>query len=182
MGIGVQADIFSDIFNSLARSFSDAIHLIIGFIPPLIGAIVLLIIGWIIATIISAIVARILHATRLDDALNRAGAGEFVRRAGLRRPPSGLLARVVFYFVFLIFVVAAANALNIPAITQVVNSIILWLPNLFVALLVLIVGVILARFVGDLVHAAVAGTGIAGANFLGRSRAWRSSPSPRSSR
>jgi hypothetical protein len=162
----VHADIGSDLVNSLGRSLSDALHLIIAFVPALLGALVLLLVGWLVARVVSAIVGRLLRAARLDEALERAGASEFLRRAGIRRRPSSLLARVLYYFVFLIFVVAAANALNIPTVTAVVSSIVLWLPNLFVALLVLVVGILLARFVGDLVRVAVGGAGIGGAALL----------------
>lgn len=157
--------------GSLGSQFTDAlgnaIREFVAFIPALIGAIVLLIVGWIVAAIVRAVVRRVLGALHFDQLLERAGIHELTGRGGVRTDPAGLLARVVFWFVFLIFVLAAAKALGVEAITAIVTNIVLFLPSLFVALLIIIVGMVLARLAGDLVRDAMNDAGVNGGGVVG---------------
>lgn len=161
-----------DLGTQIVDAFGRAIGVLFSFIPALIGALIILLVGWIIARIVSAIIARALRALRFDQVMDRTGLPEMMQRAGVRTDPAGLLAGLVFWFIFLIFVVAAANALNVPAITTIVTSIVLFLPNVFVALLILIIGLLLARFVADLVRTALAATTVGGAALIAGIARW----------
>lgn len=152
--------------DQVVSAFGHGVAVLFGFIPALIGAIVLLVIGWILATVLKNVLVRVLRAMHFDQAMNRAGVGAFLQRGGVRMDAADVLATVVYWFVFLIFLVAAANALAVPAITSILNAIVLWLPELFVALLVVIVGMLLARVVGDIVRDAAEGAGLQGARLL----------------
>lgn len=156
----------ADVGTKILDAFGNAIAVLFGFIPALIGALIILLIGWIVARIVRAIVVRALRALRFDQVMDRTGLPEMMQRAGVRTDPAGLLAGVVYWFIFLIFVVAAANAVNVPAITSIVTNIVLFLPNVFVALLILIIGMLLARFVADLVRAGLSATTVGGAALI----------------
>lgn len=162
----------ADIGTQILDAFGKAIAVLFSFIPALIGAVIILLIGWIVARVVSALVRRALGLIHFDRMMERTGLQELLTRAGMRTDPAGLLAGLVYWFIFLIFVVAAANALNIPAITTLVTSIVLFLPNVFVALLIVLIGMALARFVADLVRGAAAGAGAGGANFLAGLARW----------
>jgi hypothetical protein len=158
--------VLADVGGQILDAFGKAIAVLFAFIPALIGALVILVIGWIVAAIVKALLVRVLRAVHFDQAMDHAGVGTLMRRGGVHADAAGLLATVVFWFIFLIFVVAAANAINVPAITSILNAIVLWLPQLFVALLVVIVGMLLARVVGDIVRDALRGAGMGGAQLL----------------
>lgn len=158
--------IFADIGSELVAAFGRAVGVLFSFIPSLIGALLILLIGWIIATVVKNVLVRVLRAVHFDQAMNHAGVGALLQRGGVRADAAMVLSRVVFWFIFLIFVLAAANAINVPAITNILNAIVLWLPQLFVALIVMIVGMLLARVVGDIVRDALQGADMAGARML----------------
>ncbi|HEV8192013.1 MAG TPA: hypothetical protein VGP82_11095 [Ktedonobacterales bacterium] len=155
-----------DLGTQIADAFGNAIRELFAFIPVLIGALIILLVGWIVARVVSAVVVRILRAIHFDQLMERAGLTAVLARGGVRMDPAGLLAGIVFWFVFLIFVLAAAKALGVEAITAIVTSVVLFLPNLLVALLILIVGALLARFVGDLVRSSMDGAGIQGGGII----------------
>ena len=162
----------ADIGTQILDAFGKAVAVLFSFIPALIGALIILLIGWIVARVVRALVRRVLGLMRFDRIMERTGLPELLTRAAIRTDPAGLLAGLVYWFIFLIFVVAAANALNVPAITTLVTSIVLFLPNVFVALIIILIGMALARFVGDLVRGAAAGAGTGGANLLSGIARW----------
>jgi hypothetical protein len=158
--------VLADIVSELLRAFGDAISTLFAFIPALLGALIILLIGWIIGRLVAAIARRVLRALHFDRAMERARVDAYLQRGGVRADAVDVLASLVFWFIFLIFVLAAAEALRVPAISNIVNAIVLWLPQLFVALIVLIIGVLLARLVSDVVRAAMDGAGISGGPVL----------------
>ena len=162
----------ADIVSELLAAFGAAVAVLFKFIPALIGALIILLIGWIVARIVRALVLRVLQLIHFDQVMARTGLPEMLERAGVRADSASLLAGLVYWFIFLIFLVAAANALGVPTITAVITSIVLFLPNVFVAVIILLIGMVLARFVGDLVRAAMHGGSIAGENFVAGVARW----------
>lgn len=156
----------ADIGSQIANAFGTAVTVLFAFIPALIGALLILLVGWIIATVVRNILIRVLAAVHFEQAMDRTGVTGLLQRGGVRANAAGVLVGLVYWFILLIFMVAAANALGVPAITSILNAIVLWLPQLFVALLVVIVGALIARFVGDLVRTAMDGAGISGGAIL----------------
>jgi hypothetical protein len=141
------------------------------FIPKLIGALILLAIGWWLARLAARLVVGLLDRLGFGAAAERTGMFGFMggsgtaAAAGPRRGtrPSWLIGEIVKWFVFLIFVELAAQALGIVAISALLHSIILWIPNLIVALLILFIAALAAQFVGRLVR----GSSRRNAGFLG---------------
>jgi len=137
------------------------------FIPKLIGALILLAIGWWLAKLAARLVVGFLDRLGFGAAAERTGMFGFMsrpsttRRAGSR--PSWLIGEIVKWFVFLIFVELAAQALGLPAISALLHRVILWIPNLVVALLIVFVAALAAQFVGRMVRG---GSG-RNAGFLG---------------
>ena len=150
------------------------------FIPKLIGALLLLLIGWFIAKAIAGLVVRLLERLGLGTAVMRTGmfgwlgsSGEATAAAGgaavARRPsrPVWLIGEIVKWFVFLIFVDLAVQALGLAQVSDLLHRVILWLPNLAVALLVLFLGALLAQFAGRLVRGTATSGNVGNAGFLG---------------
>lgn len=152
--------------SQVSDAFGNAIRVLFAFIPALIGALIILLIGWIVARVVRAIVTRLLRTMRFDQLMSHTGIPTLMERGGVRADAAALLAGVVYWFIFLIFVVAAANALGVPTITTIVTNIVLFLPNVLVALLIIIIAAVIARFVADLVRASMNSTGIAGAGII----------------
>ena len=119
-----------DAVNAMLTSFLTAL-------PSIVGALLLLVIGWIVAGIVGGFVARLLRRVGVDQFATKAGITAFLGRARMKLDAPGLVGSIVTWYVRLIFVVMAANAVGITAVSDVLGQIIGFIPNLLVALLIL---------------------------------------------
>jgi hypothetical protein len=156
----------TDIGTSIGNAIAGAIDLLILSIPRIIGFLLILIIGWIIASVLAGVVAALLRAIRFDNISQRAGITGFVQKMGLKEPPSSVVADIVKWFVRLIALVAAFDALGLPAVSQIVQQFLLWIPNLIVAIVVLVIAGLLANLFGDVVRGATAQAGLGNPDLL----------------
>ncbi len=155
-----------DTSESIVNSLLNALNNFISFLPALIGATIILLVGWLISGVLANLIERALRAIGLENAVERSGIGDFVRRSGTRMTISGIIAALVKYFIFLIFVQAAANVLGIPQLTEIINRIILFIPNVIVAMAIIVVGSLIARFLSGLVRSSVSELGVGSPNLL----------------
>jgi hypothetical protein len=158
--------VVTDWGTAVMSSAAAALALLLSGIPKLIGFLVILIIGWLIASAIARAVAAILRAVRFNDLAQRAGLTGFVRSMGLHTDAAGLLANVAKWFARLIVLVTAFDALGLPAVSQVLQQLLLWLPDLVVALVVLVIGGLAASALASLVRGATAESGLGSPDLL----------------
>jgi hypothetical protein len=145
---------------SIVNALNDAVRLILTFIPRVIGFLVILIVGLILATLVSRGLTLVLRKVGFDRMANRIGLSRFEQRMGITLDPAGILGKIVYWFILLIFLVPAADALGLPAVSNILNTLVAYIPNVFVAILVLFLGTLAATFVADLVRGAVASANI----------------------
>jgi small-conductance mechanosensitive channel len=122
------------------------------FIPQLIGAIVILVVGYIGAKILQAVVARVLKAVGFDGWMERGGIKQFFDRAQTRETPATVLGKLVFWFVFIITITMAADAMGIQQVSQVLAQLIAYIPSIIAAILILILAALLANFLSGIVR------------------------------
>ncbi len=142
--------------EAIMTSVSAALAMFLGVIPRAIGFIVILVIGWLVAGAIAAGVAALLRSVRFNDLAARSGFGSFVQNMGVQTDSAGFIATVAKWFVRLITLVVAFDALGLPAVSQVLQQLLLWLPNLVVALIVLVLAGLAANALQGLVRGATA--------------------------
>jgi len=135
----------------IAQSLQRGLDSLIGFIPNLVGCLIILFVGYLIARLVKAAVAKLLEAVGLDRALSGSQAGTYVERVSPGARPSRLVAAVAFWFIFIYAISAAVGALKIPALTNFMANVQNYLPNVIAAVLILVVGAALAGAVGGLV-------------------------------
>jgi Mechanosensitive ion channel, conserved TM helix len=136
-----------------------------GAIPKVIGFAVILIIGWHIASALATAVAAILRTVKSNELAHRGH--KWVRpKDGRPHRCCWLLATLVNWFVRLIVLVTASDALGLPAVSQVLEQILLWLPNLVVALVVLVIARLAANALASLVRGATAESGLGNPDLL----------------
>ena len=154
----------------VVRSAGDAVlsafTQFMNYLPSVIGALVILIVGWLIANVLSRVVEKVLRAVGFERAVDRSGINGFLKRSGSSLTASAVLAGLIKWFVFLIFLEAAADALKVPQVTVMINNIVAFLPNVVVALLILVVGTFLANVVADLVRGSVSEIGVGNPNLF----------------
>jgi hypothetical protein len=110
---------------------------IFGFIPELIGALLILIIGYFVAKVLGSLVTRLLQRGGVDRTVMEGQGGRFVSR--LTSSPADLLGRIVFWVLFLGAISLAVTALGIDALTNFVGEVFAYLPNVLAALLIFLV-------------------------------------------
>jgi len=155
-----------DTSEAIYYSLTDALLRFVSFLPALIGALIILIVGWFVSGLLANLIERGLKAVGLEGAVERSGIGNFVRRSGTRMTVSGVIATLIKYFIFLIFVQAAANVLGIPQLTEIINRIILFIPNVVVAMTIIVIGSFIAKFLSGLVRSSVSELGVGNPNLL----------------
>lgn len=138
----------------IVRSLQEALSAFLTFIPQLIGAIVILIVGYIVAKILEAVVGRVLKAVGFDGWMEKSGIKQYFDRAQTRQTPATILGKLVFWFVFIIAITMATDALGISQVSQVFSQLIAYIPNIIAAVLILILAGLLAQFVAGLVRGA----------------------------
>src|SRR5579859_1786841 len=157
---------------SIVNALNDAVKLILTFIPRLVGFLVILIVGLIIATVISKALTMVLRKLGFDRLANRIGMARFEQRMGISLDPAGVLGKIVYWFLLLIFLVPAADALGLPAVSNILNQLIAYIPNVFVAILVLFLGTLAAMFVADIVRGATASANIGNPSIFAGIARW----------
>lgn len=157
---------FRDTTEAIVYSLYEALIRFVSFLPALVGAVLILVVGWLFSGLIARLTERGLKAVGLEAAVERAGIGDFIRRSGTRLTTSGVIAALIKYFVFLIFVQAAANVIGIPQLTDIINRIILFIPNVIVAMAIIVVGSFIAKFLSGLVRSSVSELGVGNPNLL----------------
>ena len=128
----------------IKQSLQNGLDNLIGFIPNLIGFLVLLLVGYIVAKIVAGVVRKLLQKIGLDKQLHESDANKYVDRVLPGASPSNGIARVVFWLVFVFFVFAAIGALRIPAVTTFMNQVLAYLPNIIAAILIFVVAALVA--------------------------------------
>ena len=153
--------------TTVSDSLLSALTTFMNFVPTLIGAIIVIAIGWLVSGLVARLIQRLLHVARLDQLSTKAGVDRFlIGPAGYFSASRGV-AVLAKWFIRLVFVQAAANLLNMPQVTAIINSILLFIPNLAVALVILVIGAYAAQFVSGLVRESVSKAGVANSKFFG---------------
>ena len=124
------------------------------FLPNFLTAIIILIIGIIVAYIIAGTVRRIVEFTKIDRVVERLGTHSILKRTGIHFTLSGVLAWIVKWLIILATVITVAGILNLEQITIFLNQILFFIPNIFVAVVILTAGFILGDFLERFIKSA----------------------------
>ena len=158
--------------QALANSLLGLWYAFIGFLPALLGAIIILIIGLIVAAGLGALVERLFDALKLDKLVGKAGVEKYFKRAGMNLNVSRFFGRLTYWFMIIAFVLAAADILGFAALSAFLRAVLLYIPQVVVAALIMLAAVLVANFLRSLVKASVLGAKLNSANFLGTLTWW----------
>lgn len=137
---------------------------IIQFLPNLLAAFVILVAGFVLAGIFGWAFSRIFRSLGLDKYFQRSGMVDILRKGGIEDPLSVLLSKVIKWTTLVVFIIISLYTLDSPTMERLLESFFFYLPNVFVAFLILLFGYILADFFGRaaLIAAVNAGMRISG--------------------
>jgi hypothetical protein len=136
------------------------------FLPQLTAALLLLIVGWLIAKLIRKAFVRVLRLLRVDVAAEKSGIENFLLRGGVQFTTVTILGSLVYWLTLFIVLFAALNILGLQAAADVFNKIILYIPNVIVAIVVLIFGTMFAKFIQGISLTYLSNVGFEGAQLV----------------
>ena len=128
----------------ISESLQQALDDLIGFLPRLIGFLIILAIGLLVAKALQKLVAVGLEKVGADRALRSGTGGEYVQRLLPDVSPSEVIGRVVFWFVFLGALSIAISSLGLAVLNDFVADVFNYLPNVIAAILILVLAVPIA--------------------------------------
>lgn len=152
-----------DVFVASLTSFWTQLA---GFVPQLLAALILLFVGWIFASLVRTGVVKLLDVLKFDELSQKTGIDAFLKQGNVNVSLSRIVASLIYWLFILVMVVMVSNSLGLHAVAELFNRIVLYIPNIIVAILVLVFGVLLARFVNRLVFAYLNNIGVEGALTL----------------
>jgi Conserved TM helix len=135
----------------IGDSLQQGLNSFFGFLPNLLGFLVILFIGYVIARVVKGILTKVLDKVGLDKALHSGQTGRYVEQVSPGASPSRLVGTIAFWFLFLGAVSLAVSALKIPALTTFVSAIYGYLPNVIAAVIIFVVAGAIAGAVAALV-------------------------------
>ena len=140
---------------------------VVGILPELAGALTILIIGWVIARVFGKLVGKLLGKVGFDSIAERAGISGFLAKSGYKQEVSSLIGKLVYWTIMLMFLLSAAEALQLHALAETLQKVVAYIPNLIVIVMVVVFGALLAKLAGKLTTGAAASANIDFAELLG---------------
>lgn len=136
-------------FDGVKTGLNDAWETMLGFLPEIIGALIILFVGWLAARIIKRVLERVLNRAGLDRLLHRTGMSETLEDSGFSA--SGVVAAIVYWIALLSVFVLASETLGSETLSALLSDLVAYLPLVAVALVILIIAAALGNFASELV-------------------------------
>lgn len=165
MFVQTWADVVSFTLQNLWSGF-------VSFLPNFLGALVILFVGLIIAAGLGKIVEKLIDALRLDRVLDQLGLGKILDRADVRLHSGRFVGVLVQWFFIVVTLLAVSDILKLGAFSGFLTQVLLYVPNIVIAVLIMLVGVVVAAFLSKLVRASVLASRLHSAHFLGALTKW----------
>lgn len=142
------------------------------FLPNLLAAIVIFVIGWFVAMWIGKLIAGILNKLQFDALFEKTGWKEALSNADLKVEPSAFIGAVSKWILVIVFLMIVTDIMGWVAFAGLLASIVAWMPNLVVAIIIMVVAIIIADIVEKLVKVPTKKMGVSSVNFLGTMVKW----------
>lgn len=133
------------IINELTQTTQELVRSFAQYLPRLIVMLVIVLVGWVIAYILKAVARSILRLTKFAKLSENAGASQLLKQAALPTSTE-LVSRFVFWVAWIGFILLGISALGIGGLEEHISRFFLFLPRLFVALVILFFGLLAASF------------------------------------
>ncbi|MFA4915090.1 MAG: hypothetical protein WC560_00285 [Syntrophales bacterium] len=138
------------------------------FLPAILTSIFIFILGIFLGLILKFIFSRFLRAIKLDKLSERFGVVEIIQKAGVKEPVSLVISRFIGWITIIIFSILSLQSLNFPVIERILETFLLYLPNVFIAAVILFLGHLLGNFFGRAALIASVNAGIKISGLIGR--------------
>ena len=141
---------------------------VLGFLPTLVSVIIILIVGWMIATLVQKVITRFLKLARFDTASEKTGIANILTKGDINYTLSEIIGVIVYWLMMLVVVLMAVNALQLTVAAELLNRVILYIPNVIASVFILVLGIFFASIVANTVRTTAATAGMQQARSLGQ--------------
>ncbi len=159
-------------WDAVSVSWSDLWTRIANFIPNIIGAVLILVIGWLVAIILAKIVDQILRWVQLPLVFKEAKVEDLVKRVTKKYDTVGLLAAFVKWVLMIVVFIAALQVLNLQAVSDFLTKVLDYTPSVIGGGAILLIGLVLANFLGTLVEGSLEALELSHAGWIGVVTRW----------
>jgi hypothetical protein len=142
---------FSNLGEVTAASIQNVWYNFLQYLPKILGALLILIIGWIVASALGRLSRRAVQTTGIDAVVERAGINNRLNLSRNYHLLSGAVGALVKWLLIIATLIAVAGILDLPQITQFLNQVIAYIPNVVVAVAILTVGLLASDFLANLI-------------------------------
>ena len=138
--------------EAITTSFQNFWGQIIAFVPSLIGALLVLAIGLILANVLSKLAKKLVAMTKVDTLVHKIDVTKKLEESGVKFTFSGLIAWLIKWFFIIVTFIAVVNIMNLTEVTNFLQDVARYIPNVVVAVIILAVGLVVGQFVHDVVE------------------------------
>ena len=138
------------------------------FIPKLNGALIIFFIGWIIAKVLRTVINKVLKAINFDDIADSIGINGMLAKGGLKTKASGMFATLVYWIVMFVTYISVFDTLGLEVVSNLLRDAVGFIPKIIVAMILLVVGTMIAKFLSELVGNALKANNFAKADLVSK--------------
>jgi hypothetical protein len=153
---------------AIYQPFELLVTKVVGFIPTLLSVLIILILGWVVAMTVEKLVVRFLKLARLDTISEKSGIANVLLKGDIHKTLSELIGVIMYWLFMLVVILAAVNILNLNVAAELLNSVILYIPNVIAAIFILVLGIFFASVLATSVRTAASNYGISQAKGLAK--------------
>ncbi len=141
---------------------------VLQFLPDFLSAILIFALGIVLGLILRAVFLRLFRTIKLDKFSERSGMVEIIQKGGIKEPVSLILSRIIGWLTIISFSILSLYSLDVPAIGQILERFLLYLPNVFVAAVILFFGYFLSNFLSRATLIASVNAGLKASGLIGK--------------
>jgi len=152
------------VINSLSTLGEEIMRIL----PGILAAVLLLLVGWLLAKIISRVISRLFRLLHFDKLAARINEMKWMRKSEYKVVPSKIVGKFVYWVILLLFIITATDTLGWSAVSRSFNQLITYLPQLFSAIIIFVVGFYLSNLIRDFIKTTLQSFEVASASALGQ--------------
>lgn len=158
----------TELKDAVYEPFQALLMKVVDFVPTLVMVLIILVLGWVVAMAVEKIVVKFLKLARLDSVSEKSGVANVLLKGDIHRTLSELLGVIIYWMFMLVVIQAAVNVLGLEIAAGLLNSVILYIPNVIAAIFILVLGIFFASVLATMVRTATSNYGITHAKGLAK--------------
>lgn len=158
--------------DAVVNSFQKAYEQVIGVAPAIVAMVAVIVIGYVVARFVGRAMTTLAEKIGLQNAADQSGLADSMHHMGLQRNVPAIIGNIVFWLLMCVFLMAGFNILGLQAVSDAMQEIVHYIPNLLVATVVVVVGLLIATFLRGVVATSADHVGLSYAEHLANGCYW----------